>query len=97
MCAREIEFKISFPLAPSTLRKAHPLSLVYALMTFEHIVNEFIKQEDIKEVTIWNLLRTLLLSADDIVHFANTLEEAQKLNKTFTHNRHCVISSKTKV
>ena len=65
-------------------------------MTFEHIVNEFIKQEAIKEVTIRNLLRILLLSVDDIVHFANTLEEDQKL-KTFMHSTHCVTSSKTKV
>ena len=43
------------------------------------MVDEFVKQEHIKEVIIGNRVIMFLLYKDDVVLIANTLEDTQKL------------------
>ena len=45
----------------------------------EQMVSMFVKEESIEEVAIKNVVIVLLLYVDDIVFFANTLGDAQKL------------------
>ena len=40
---------------------------------------KFANEEIIEEVVIKNIIIMLLLYADDVMNFANTLEDAQKL------------------
>ena len=47
----------------------------------EEMVTKFVKEECVEEVVIGNVVIMLLLYADDVVLFANTLGDAQKLVK----------------
>ena len=47
----------------------------------EEMVAKFAKEEGVEEVAIGNVAIMLLLYADDVVCFANTLGYAQKLMK----------------
>ena len=62
---------------------------------------KFLKEEGIEEVTLGNVVFMLLLYADEIVHFANNIEDAQKLirvlEKLCMHSGLSVNSSKSKI
>ena len=65
------------------------------------MVAKFVKEECVKEISIGNVVIMLLLYADDVVFFANTLEDAQKLMKALEifcmHTKLSVNISKTKI
>ena len=67
----------------------------------EEMVAKFVKEECVKEVSIGNVVIMLLLYADDVVFFANTLGDAQKLMKALEifcmHTKLSVNISKTKI
>ena len=67
----------------------------------EEMVTKFAQEECVEEVVIRDVVITLLLYADDVVFFANTLGNAQKLMKSLekicVHRKLCVNSSKTKI
>ena len=50
---------------------------------FEEMVAKFVKEECVEEVSIGNVVIMLLLYADDVVLFANTLGDAQRHWKKF--------------
>ena len=52
----------------------------------EEMVAKFIKEEGVEEVAIENVIIILLVYVDDVVPFANTLGNAQKLMKALKKN-----------
>ena len=51
------------------------------------MVAKFVKEECVEEVSIGNVVIMLLLYVDDVVLFANTLGDTQKLMKALEKNR----------
>ena len=67
----------------------------------EEMATKFVKEECVEEVGFGNAMIMHLLYADDVVLFANTLGDAQKLMKALEifcmHTKLSVNSSKTKI
>ena len=78
-----------------------PILFGLCIDELEEMVTKFAKEECVQEVVIGNVVTMLLLYADDVVFFANTLGDAQKLMKALenfcVHTKLSVNSSKTKI
>ena len=65
------------------------------------MVAKFVKEEGVDKVVIGNVVIMLLLYADDVVLFAHTIGDAQKLLKAleniFMHTKSSINGSKTKI
>ena len=86
------------------VKQGSPLSpTLFGLCTneLEEMVVKFVKEECVEEVAIGNVVIMLLLYADDVVLFANTLGDAQKLMKALEkncmHTKLSVHNSKTMI
>ena len=71
MFASSIGVKQGCPLSPTLFG--------LCIDELESRVLEYIREEDIQEVMIGNVVIMLLLYADDVVLLAHTIEDAQKL------------------
>ena len=87
-----------------SVKKGCPLSTTLfgpCINELKEIVAKFIKKEGFGEVAIGNVVIMPLLSADDVVLFANTLGDVQKIMKALEefciHTKLIVNNSKTKI
>ena len=84
MCVLAINFQIFFDNTIS-VKQRFPLSptlFVLCIDELEEMVANFVKEEGVEEVAIGNVIIMLLLYAHDVMLFANTLGDAQKLMTT---------------
>ena len=81
MCMGDVIYRFMHQLV-ICVKKIGPLSPTLVglpLDELEQMINELVEQEDIKQISIEHMLMMFLLYVvDDLVLFANTLEDAQK-------------------